>query len=158
MSHLLIEKIKESLGKSKSEKECGEERLIEVSNTPINSLKITLENVEKGGTNGSVKKIVRKNLPGFQSGDHACHKVAKCLGGTNIQSNLFAGTRRLNVEIMNHIEAGTKEYIIESGDSVDYKVELNQDNLNDRVNSVVITIRPYNRQVLGVKAIIENKL
>lgn len=104
----------------------------------------------ENGTKRSVGGDVRKRLEGYKFGDDACHIIARSLGGTNCRlTNLFAGTQKLNRDIMKHVEVVTGDYIRHQDidDQVFYKVEVIRGNTTKRVEKVKITVIPLDERV-----------
>ncbi|MGX7047284.1 DNA/RNA non-specific endonuclease [Pseudolactococcus piscium] len=117
---------------------------------------IKLQDISIGGTKSNVKKKIRNEIICIKETDDSCHLIARCLGGTNQQVNLFAGTRTLNRAIMNHVEKVVKNFIKASSTSVFYRVELVHEVQSQRVKKIEIIIVPLNSNVIPVKVEIFN--
>ncbi|MDT2814164.1 DNA/RNA non-specific endonuclease [Vagococcus carniphilus] len=117
---------------------------------------INLQDVLIGGTKSSVKKKIRNKIICMRGTDDSCHLIARCLGGTNQQVNLFAGTRTLNRAIMNHVEKVVKNFIETTHSSVFYRVELVHGVQSQRVKKIKIIIVPLNSKDVPVKVEILN--
>lgn len=104
----------------------------------------------------SVTESIKNRIVGLDSNHETCHIIGRCLGGKDIDENLFAGKRRLNTQVMNHIENAVKFIVRELGETMYYEVTLIYEGNKEICSKVEIRIIPKNEDIHPLGLAIKN--